>query len=138
MKYSLEEMEEALKQLDANAKPMLGLTGALIGFMPAIAVLWVMAHMQLILIVMLAIPPFIIGYFAKFLGRCYRAKHRLAAATLGAICHVIGCYLLGISILFYILTPVAFAVAMVTAKIKLQDIHELAFIQKDLGKIGGP
>ena len=134
-KYSLGEMQVALIQLNARANPTLAFCGALAGFLPAIVVYWVMVHMGGIYDEFLLIPPFIIGFTARYVGRCYKTKHRIPAATLGIIGHLIGCYLLELNLVYYILTPVAFAAVMITARTPLHEIHELALVQEDMGRL---
>ena len=133
MRFSKQEMQEALNEISQNEKPLMAIVGALIGAVPAIAMYYYFSKMGGVLSVMLAIPPFIVGIFSRFMGCTYRFKHRVPAGIVGAIVHVIGCLLLGFNPLVYLLTPVAFAIDLITAKIKLAAVHEWAIDQKNFG-----
>ena len=84
---------------------------------------------------MLVLPPAVVGLFARFTGRTYKTKHRLLIGAVGAIVHIAGCMLLGLSPLIYLLTPVAFGISMYLAKIKLEAVHIWAIKQEELGQL---
>lgn len=135
MRYSNEEMEGALAEINSNQKPVLAFFASLVGAVPAIAMYLFFAQMGGAIYLMLAVPPAFIGLFARFVGRTYKAKHRIPVGIVGAFVHIIGCLLLQFSPLIYLLTPVAFMIAMSVAKIKLERIHSQAILQADLGKL---
>ena len=133
MKYSKEEMIAALNDINKNQKPVLAFFASIVGAIPAIALYFFFAQMGGLLYIFLALPPLIVGFFARYVGRTYKAKHRISIGVVGALVHIVGCFLLQLSPLAYLLTPVAFGIAMSVAKIKLEYIHELALDQKGLG-----
>jgi uncharacterized membrane protein HdeD (DUF308 family) len=133
LRFSKEEMLEALDEINKNQKPLLAFLAALVGAVPAIALYFFFAQMGGVLYVMLAIPPALVGVFARFVGRTYKAKHRISVGFIGALVHVIGCVLLEFNPLIYVLTPVAFGIAMVVSKIKLERVHEWALDQEATG-----
>jgi len=132
LRYSKEEMIAALDEINKNQKPGLAIAASLVGAIPAIAIYFFFAQMGGLLYVFLALPPAIVGFFARYVGRTYQSKHRIPVGVVGAIVHITGCILLGLNPLIYVLTPVAFGIAMSVAKIKLEYIHELALDQKGL------
>ena len=133
MRFSQEEMLEALDEINKKQKPLLAFFAALVGAIPAVALYFFFAQIGGVLYVMLAIPPAIVGLFARFVGRTYKAKHRVSVGAVGVLVHIIGCVLLEFNPLIYLLTPVAFGVAMVVAKIKLERVHEWALDQESTG-----
>ena len=135
MRYSNEEMENAFAEINRNQKSVLAFIASLIGAVPAIGMYFFFAQMGGVLYLMLALPPAIVGLFARFVDRTYKAKHRISVGIVGALVHVAGCLLLQFNPLIYLLTPVAFFIAMSVAKIKLEHIHGLAIIQASLGKL---
>lgn len=135
MRYSKEEMVKALNEINSNQKPVLGFFAALVGAVPAIAMYLFFSQAGAILYLMLALPPAIVGLFARFVGRTYKIKYRIPVGVVGALVHVAGCMLLQFSPLVYFLTPVAFLIAMSVSKIKVGHIHSLAMIQYDLGNL---
>ncbi|RVT48176.1 hypothetical protein EMM73_02470 [Rheinheimera sediminis] len=135
MRYSNEEMENALAEINRNQKPVLAFIASLIGAVPAMGMYFFFAQMGGVLYLMLALPPAFVGLFARFVGRTYKAKHRISVGIVGALVHVAGCLLLQFNPLIYLLAPVAFFIAMSVAKIKLKHIHGLAIIQANLGKL---
>lgn len=50
-----------------------------------------------VLYLMLALPPAVVGLFARFTGRTHKAKHRIIIGVVGAIVHIAGCILLGLN-----------------------------------------
>ena len=88
-----------------------------------------------VLYLMLALPPAVVGLFARFTGRTYKAKHRIIIGVVGAIVHIGGCILLGLNPLIYLLTPVAFFISMHLAKIKLGRVQLWAIKQEELGQL---
>lgn len=135
MRYSKEEMERALAEINSNQKPVLAFFASLIGAMPAITMYLFFAQMGGAIYLMLVLPPAFVGLFARFVGRTYKIKHRISVGIVGASVHVIGCLLLLFNPLIYLLTPVAFVIAMSVAKIKLERIHSDAILHADLGKL---
>jgi VIT1/CCC1 family predicted Fe2+/Mn2+ transporter len=135
LRYSNEEMEKALAEINRNQKPVLAFFASLVGAVPAIAMYFFFAQMGGVLYLMLALPPAFVGLFGRFVGRTYKIKHRVSVGIVGAFVHIIGCLLLQFNPLIYLLTPVAFLIAMSVAKIKLERIHSLAILQADLGKL---
>jgi hypothetical protein len=133
LRFSQEEMLEALDEINKNQKPLLAFFAALVGAVPAIVLYFFFAQMGGVLYIMLALPPALVGLFARFVGRTYKAKHRISVGFVGALVHVIGCVLLEFNPLIYLLTPVAFGIAMVVSKIKLDRVHEWALDQEETG-----
>ncbi len=86
--------------------------------------------------IMLALPPLMVGFAAKFIGRTYSMKHRMAVGLVGVLVHILGCYLLQVSPIIYILAPVAFAIAFTAARVKLEPIQSHALASAKFGKIG--
>ncbi len=128
-------MQQALAELNQNAKPIMALVGELIGSTAAMMMYYYFAKMKTVLIIMLAIPPFIVGVFSRFMGCTYKLKHRLPAGILAAIVHMTGCWFMGVNPLFYLLTPVAFAIAFIVAKVKLEPVHDWAIDQDKYGQL---
>ncbi len=135
MRFTNEEMEAAYTEINEKADPKRAFGGALAGVIPALVLYFIFAMMGGLLWVMLALPPMVIGFFARFVGRTYKHKHRLPVGAVGAIVHVLGCFLLGLNPMAYLLAPVAFGIAMVTAKIKLYRVHIWALDMAEQGKI---
>ena len=135
MKHSNEEMEAALLVLYKNEKPIYAFLGALIGGAVGISFFVFFSAMDAIIVFMLAVPPICIGLFARFTGSVFKIKHRLPIGVIGAIVHIAGCYLLQLSPLAYILTPVAFGIAMQLSKIKLNRVQSYALYQEEIGGI---
>lgn len=136
MKYTTEELETSYSEIKKNANPIYAFFGALIGALPAVALYFFYGEMGGALYIMLALPPLIVGFAAKFIGRTYSIKHRLAVGIIGALVHILGCYLIQFSPIIYMLAPVAFAIAFTTAKIKLEPIQSHALASANFGKIG--
>ncbi len=86
MKYTEEEMKSSLICLKTASKPMRGFLSALIVSPLAMLVYFYFASMGLILVIMLAIPPLIVGYLARFMGQTYKFLHRIPIGMLGAFC----------------------------------------------------
>jgi len=128
-------MEEAYAQIRQNESPKGAILGAVIAIVPALLLYFVFVLIGGHFILLLALPPALIGLFSRFIGRTYRHHHRLPVGAIGALVHVLGCVLLGASPLLYILTPLAFFIAMSVAKIPLQEVHEWAITQADFGKL---
>lgn len=128
-------MISALIDLKKNAKPIYGLLAAIFALLPGTAMYFFFAEMGGILYVMLAIPPAIVGFTARFVGRCYTFKHRLPVGLVGAVVHLIGCFLLQLNPFIYLMTPVAFVIALTVAKVKLERVHIWALDQEQLGKL---
>ncbi|AQS37348.1 hypothetical protein Sps_02190 [Shewanella psychrophila] len=135
MRYKQEEMEEAYAEISQNENPKGAIFGALIGALPAMLLYFVFALIGGHFILLLALPPTVIGIFSRFVGRTYRHKHRLPVGAIGALAHIVGCALLGSSPLLYLLTPLAFFISMSVAKIKLKEVHDWAIYQADLGRL---
>ena len=133
MRYTQDEMRRAYLEIEQNAKPSHALIAGIIGAVPAIAFYAFISLDAYVAIVFLAIPAAIIGLFARFVGRTYRLKHRLPIGAIAALIHVFGCYMIGLHILSYVLTPVAFAIAVTLSSIKLEDIHHMAITQIEAG-----
>jgi hypothetical protein len=126
VRYELEEMEDAYAEISKNENPKGAIFGALVGAIPAMLLYYVFALMGGHFILLLALPPALIGLFSRFVGRTYRHKHRLAVGAIGALIHIIGCALLSGSLLLYLLAPLAFYISMTVAKIRLKEVHEWA------------
>ena len=135
MRYTIEEMESAYSYINKNAKPLLAFIGALTGLIPAFGLYFLYSDMGAILWVMLALPPLVIGLFSKFVGRTYKATHRISVGVVGALVHLAGCYMFQLNPIAYLMVPVAFVISMTSAKIKLDRVHHAAILQADLGKI---
>lgn len=135
MRFSIEEMEAAFTEINEHANPLLAFLGALSGSLPAIMVYFLFTEMGGVLLVLMFLSPLIIGYFARFVGRTYKAKHRLAVGFVGATVYILGCVIFGMNPLMYLLVPVAFGIAMSTAKIKLYRVHEWAIEWEQNGKL---
>ncbi|GAB4196045.1 MAG: hypothetical protein Tsb002_29100 [Wenzhouxiangellaceae bacterium] len=135
MRFSDEEMANSLIELKKNASPAYGFFAALFALIPAISMYFLFAHMGGALYIMLAIPPAIVGLAARFVGRCYKVKHRLPVGFLGAVVHLVGCYLLQLNPILYLMTPVAFAISVNVSKVKLERVHIWALNQEELGKL---
>lgn len=135
MRFSIEEMEAAFTEINEHANPLLAFLGALSGALPAIMVYFLFMEMGGVLLILMLFSPLLIGYFARFVGRTYKAKHRVAVGFVGVTVYILGCVLLGMNPLMYLLVPVAFGVAMSTAKIKLYRVHEWAIEWEKNGKL---
>ena len=135
MRYSKEEMEAALQKLNQKQKPVFGLLGALIGAFVGFVIYMLIAEMGGAIILMLAVPPAAVGFFARFTGQMFKLKYRLPVGIIGGVLHIIGCYMLGLNPLFYLFTPVAFGIAITLSKITLERIHVLAITQQEMGKL---
>lgn len=135
LKYSTEELEAALAEVNKNANPIYAFIGAVIGALPAIAVFFFYGEMGAVFYIMLALPPLIIGFFAKYTGRTYEISHRISVGVVGAIVHILCCYLFQASPLIYLLAPAAFAIAFTTAKVKLDEIQNWAVAEAKFGKL---
>jgi LytS/YehU family sensor histidine kinase len=135
VRYELEEMEEAYAEISKNQKPKGAIFGALVGAVPALLLYYVFALIGGHFILLLALPPALIGLFSRLVGRTFRHKHRLPVGVIGALVHIIGCALLSSSLLLYLLAPLAFYISMTVAKIRLKEVHEWAIYQADLGKL---
>lgn len=135
MKYSIEELEVAFAEVSKNSNPLYAFVGAVIGALPGLALFFLFGEMGGALFIMLALPPIMIGLFAKFIGRTYEVKPRISVGIVAAALHVLGCYLIGFGPIIYLLTPVAFAVAFTFAKVKLEGIHASAVTAAEFGKL---
>ncbi|MEM7422051.1 MAG: hypothetical protein AAF364_20415 [Pseudomonadota bacterium] len=135
MRFTDEEMIAALQELNAKQKPMQGLFGAIIGAFVGFVFYLFISQMGAAIIIMLAVPPASIGLFARFTGQMYSLKYRLPVGAIGALLHIFGCYMLGLTPLAYILTPVAFIIAVTLSKVKLERVHIWAISQEEIGKL---
>lgn len=135
MRFSIEEMEAAFTEINEHANPVLAFLGALSGSLPAIMVYFLFMEMSGVLVILMFLSPWIIGYSARFVGRTYKAKHRIAVGFVGATVYIFGCILFAMNPLMYLLVPVAFGIAMSTAKIKLYRVHEWAIEWQQNGKL---
>lgn len=135
MRFSKQEMQEALKEINQNEKPLMTIIGALIGVVPAIIMYYYFSKMGGVLFLMLAIPPFIVGMFSRVLGCAYKLKYRIPVGVIGACIHIFGCWYLGLSPLVYLLAPVAFTIALMISKVKLSPVHEWAIDQDQYGRL---
>lgn len=138
MKYSIEELQTAYRQLTQQQRPWIAFGGAIGGAMPAAALYVVFATMGGMYLWMLLLPAAIMGWFARFAGAPYQLKARLPVGVLAAALHLLGCWLLQLSPLAYLLAPVCAVVAMSCAKIKLSMLQQHALLQAHLGKLALP
>ena len=135
LKYTKEELELALTEVSDNADPVYAFVGAMVGGIPAIVLYLFFSQMGGIFFIMLILPPFMIGYAAKFMGRTYTIKHRIPVGLTAAFIHVLGSYLAQFDFLIFILTPVTFAIAFTIAKVKLNSVQSWAIAEADFGKL---
>ncbi len=133
MRYTHEEMELALTELTKNAKPMHGFVAALFACIPTAALCYVISTMAAIPLVVLIIPPLIIGLTARFVGRTYRIKHRLPIGIIGAAMYLLYWGVLQLNPAFTLLLPIAFYISFFTAKIKLKPVDIWALEEQELG-----
>lgn len=134
MKYSQEDMEAAYKQLIEREKPLYTLLGALAALPPAAAFYLFLGSGSWVLIIMLVVPPAIIGLFARYIGSPFRLKPRIPVGIIAFALHVIGCYVLGLS-LSYFFAPVAGIVAVILSRVRLNDMEKFAIGHAELGNI---
>ncbi len=134
MKYSKEEMEAAYQQLIQRERPLYTFLGAIAALPPAAAFYLFLGSGNWVLIVMLLVPPAIIGLFARYIGSPFRLKPRVPVGIIAFVLHVAGCYILGLS-LSYLLAPVAATVAVVLSRVRLNDIEKFAIGHAELGNI---
>ncbi|KAA3649536.1 MAG: hypothetical protein DWP95_02040 [Proteobacteria bacterium] len=116
----------------------MGFFAALVAAVPALAVYLFFGQMSVILVLFLALPPLMIGYAAQFVGRCYKIKHRLPIGVLGASAHIFGCVVLQVHPFYYLLTPIAFMLSVMVAKVKLKRVDIWAIEEYEMGKINIP
>ncbi|WP_152614540.1 hypothetical protein [Pseudoalteromonas luteoviolacea] len=135
MRFSEKEMISALIELKENEKTCLWLLCCIFFFDPAVSMYFLFAEIGGALFIMLAIPPAVVGFAARFVGRSYKLKHRLPVGCLGALVHLVGCYLLSFNPFIYLMAPVAFVISASVAKVKLERVHIWALDQEELGKI---
>lgn len=137
MRYSQEEMKTAYNNVMKKCKPMGAIFGALVGTIPALAIYisFVFMNVNGPIWILCIFPPAVIGMFSRFVGRTFRPEHRIPTGLIGAITHILGCYILGSGIIFYLLAPINFAIAMIVAKTKLSEVEEWAIYQADIGKL---
>ena len=135
MRYTQEEMQLAYDDISRKTKPMGAIFGALVGVIPALALYLFFSVIGGHYLLLLIIPPAVIGFFARFVGRTYKLSHRIPVGLIGAIVHIIGCYIMGGSVIVYALTPVAFGISVIVAKTKLEEVHEWALYQAEIGKL---
>lgn len=134
MKYPKEEMETAYQQLVQREKPLYTFLGALAGLPPAAAFYLLLGTGGWVLIVMLLVPPAIIGLFARYIGSPFRLKPRVPVGIIAFVLHLVGCYFLGLS-LSYLLAPVAGIVAVTLSRVRLNDLEKFAIGHAELGNI---
>jgi hypothetical protein len=135
MKYSIEELQTAYQQLTQKERPWIALGGAIGGAMPAAALYFVFGSMGGFYLWMLLLPAAIMGWFARFAGSPYQFKARVPVGVLAALLHLLGCWLLQLSPLAYLLAPVCAVVAISCAKINLSSMQQYALLQAHLGKL---
>ena len=135
MKLSKEELKNIYDEVNSRANPTKALFGALIGVIPAACIYILYGFADRIYIVLMVIPPIVIGISARYFGQCYSIKHRIPAGIVGAILYVVACLVLlqhqGVSVL----APVAFAVTFTFAKVKLNKNEARAVSAANLGVI---
>ncbi|ALO42768.1 hypothetical protein PP2015_2271 [Pseudoalteromonas phenolica] len=135
LRFSEDEMVSALIALRENEKPVYGFFAAFFALIPAVSMYFLFADMGGALYVMFAIPPAMVGFAARFVGRSYKFKHRLPVGFLGVFAHLVGCYLLSLNPFLYLMAPVAFVISASVAKVKLERVHIWALDQEEMGKI---
>lgn len=134
MKYSKEDMEAAYQQLVQREKPLHTFLGALAALPPAAAFYLLLGTNSWVLIVLLLVPPAVIGLFARYIGSPFRLKPRIPVGIVAFVLHVAGCYVLGLG-LSYLLAPVAGIVAVSLSRVRLNDLQEFAVGHAELGNI---
>lgn len=135
MKYTNLELQQAYDELVKIQSFTKTVIGALIGTVFACGVFFFFAQMQGLLVIFLAIPPVLIGFFAKLFGQPYEVKPRIVVAVLAFILHIFGCYYLQLFPLFYLFAPIAAGIAFIVSKIKLTRIENVALDMAELGRI---
>lgn len=95
MRFTAEETAAAYQDLRTNQKPTIAFFGGLVGLVPALIIYLLFIEIGGVLAVFLALPPTVIGIFARSRGKTFRIKHRVPVGLIAAIEHVLGCYLAG-------------------------------------------
>lgn len=135
MNYSQEETQAAFSQLNEKAKPSGAVLGSVIGAFPSFGLWYFFAKGGSMPILLMLLPPFIIGFTAQFVGRTYKTSHRIPVGIIAALLHLFCCYFYQVNVLIYLLTPVAFGIACVTAKVKLNRLEAWAVSCAEHGKL---
>lgn len=135
MRYSMEEMQVAYDELNRKERPFVAFGGAIGGALPASALYLLFALLGGVFLFMLLVPAAVIGLFARYTGFPYRLKARIPIGLLAMLLHCVGCWLLQLNPLAYLLGPVCAAVAISASKVKLSRVQEFAIGQAEIGKL---
>ena len=135
-RFSDEEIRAAYDQLVREQSPVSAVIGAVIGAMPASAILFVFVSMGGTFLWLLFLPAAIVGYTAGYTGRVYEFKYRVIPGIIAAIIHALGLLVLFQNHMFYLVTlPLSFGVAVYLCKRKLDTLQEAAIWAKKYGKL---
>lgn len=137
LRYTKQELEDAFGELNSQESPLTGFLAVLIASVPVLFIYMFFSQMTVILLIFLAVPPLLIGYAAQFGGRCYKIKHRLPIGFLSAFTFILGCIVLNVHPLYFLLAPIAFMISFIVAKVKLKRINVWAIEEYEMGKIKG-
>ena len=135
MRFSNEEMIEALITLRQKMEPGYGFMIAYLAMVPAIAFYFAIGFTGKVYFITLFLPPLIIGFAARFVGQTYLFMHLFPIAVLGTFVYFFGCFILGLDIIYYLASPIAFLVTYMAAKKKLAQVHIWALDQEAMEKI---
>jgi uncharacterized membrane protein len=132
MRYTNDELQHALEQLNKEQFPMGAFLGALIGGTLAVGIFIVLSFMSAFFIWMIILPSLTVGLFSGFTGRIHEFKYRIIPGTIAALVHI-GCMLtfFKIHLLFLFLTPISFFGATWLSKRKLNNIQHSAIWAKN-------
>lgn len=136
MQYEKEEMEKAYADLYENERPILAFISALIGYIPASLILFVLNNKFILGLLFATIAcPAMIGFFARFVGRLFSTKAKMAIAIFVGIIYI-GWGIEGSATpLWYFLTPVPIAIAYLSSGRKLSRLQQFAIAEYNIGKL---
>jgi hypothetical protein len=145
-KYPLDELKQLYQQLIKAQSTIKTLIGGLIGMALAIMAFWAMAKpigenqyfISLPTLIIVFLPPVMMGFFAKLYGQSYNLKPRLSVGIIALLFHIATIYLMQIHPIWYLLAPVVTILAIYIAKIKLTNKEWIAIDMAELGKFQDP
>ncbi|WP_417358550.1 hypothetical protein [Gallaecimonas pentaromativorans] len=135
MSYSDIELKRAYQELIDKENIMAAFLGGIGGAIPGAAIFYLIGLMHGFLLIMLVIPPALIGISARFTGYPYHFKTRLPLGLLAAALHIAGCWYLQLSPLFYLVAAVAFVEAVSFSKITPTREQEAALTNLSIGRL---
>lgn len=131
-KFTKEEIEEAYVSLISNQSMVKTVFGASLGFLGGVILYYIFAQIGATFIILLFVPPVMVGFLSGEIGKPYDFKHKLITCVFGVMTYFIGLYWIFIAYnpFLLLLTPVAGFISVYFSGLHINEVQKRAIWKK--------